>query len=360
MQFEKGEVHLKNIHMLRLEIEKDIDVCNNFSKREGSKKLYDEMIAKYSVIDENFSKNLPTNGKTASLGQAFDYTPELKAVASKLKMMLAVDDAECNYTDNPIKLKAIELLDRGKKIAVEEYCPAENGHGIPRVRGPLFNAWMSEVNIFNERNLKGHPLHDSIFSTFFHRNNKPSACSEMIGFFEALVNDNEFWGEPLNTYEISIKKQEKQSMSNKVFIVHGHDNAATESMARFLEKAGFEAIILHEQADGGMTIIEKIEKYTDVAFAVVLYTECDVGRAKEKTEEENRSRARQNVVFEHGYLIGKLGRSRVCALVKGDVETPGDISGVVYVTMDEAGAWKIQLCKNMKVAGLEFDYSKIV
>lgn len=149
-------------------------------------------------------------------------------------------------------------------------------------------------------------------------------------------------------------------MSNKVFIVHGHDELAVQEMARTLEKWGFDAIILHEQADQGLTIIEKIEKYTDVDYAVVLYTECDYGRAKEEAKENEKFRARQNVVFEHGYLISKLHRDHVCALVKGNVETPGDISGVVYVAMDSNGAWKMQLAKNMKAAGLNIDMDKFL
>ncbi len=104
------------------------------------------------------------------------------------------------------------------------------------------------------------------------------------------------------------------------------------------EESEFEAIILHEQASAGKTVIEKIETITDVAFAVVLYTPCNKGRAKETKVEYERNRARQNVIFEHGYLIAKLGRERVCALVISDIETPGDISGIVYIPMDDAGA----------------------
>lgn len=148
------------------------------------------------------------------------------------------------------------------------------------------------------------------------------------------------------------------SIHHKVFIVHGHDTAAKLEMARTLEKAGFEAIILHEQASAGKTVIEKIEANTDVAFAVVLYTPCDIGRSKEAKVDEERSRARQNVVFEHGYLIGKLGRECVSALVKGNTETPGDISGVVYITMDDTGAWKMALSKEMTNAGLQVDMNK--
>ncbi len=127
-----------------------------------------------------------------------------------------------------------------------------------------------------------------------------------------------------------------------------------------MEKIGFDAIILHEQPDAGKTIIEKIEAYTDVSFAVVLYTECDLGRAKEAEVDDERYRARQNVVFEHGYLIGKLGRDKVCALVKGNVETPGDITGVVYTKMDDNGAWKLQLVRNMKATGLDVDANRLM
>ena len=105
--------------------------------------------------------------------------------------------------------------------------------------------------------------------------------------------------------------------------------------------------------------MKKIESNTDVDFAVVLYTECDLGRDKTQTQENEKYRARQNVVFEHGYLIGKLGRNRVCAFVKGDVETPGDISGVVYVPMDKNDGWKIRLVNNMKAVGLVADMNKI-
>ena len=146
---------------------------------------------------------------------------------------------------------------------------------------------------------------------------------------------------------------------SKVFIVHGHDNAAKESLARFVEKIGLEAIILHEQASSGQTIIEKIEENTNVGFAIVLYTACDVGASKEE-KDQLKPRARQNVVFEHGYLIGKIGRKNVCALVKGNIETPNDISGVVYIKMDESKAWKYQVAKEMKACGYEFDPSKLL
>lgn len=101
----------------------------------------------------------------------------------------------------------------------------------------------------------------------------------------------------------------------KVFIVHGHDDALKLDVARFVEKLGLEAIILHEQSSNGRTIIEKIEANTNVGFGIVLYSPCDVGG---KVNESLNDRARQNVVFEHGYLTGKLGRENVAVIVTSD------------------------------------------
>lgn len=144
----------------------------------------------------------------------------------------------------------------------------------------------------------------------------------------------------------------------KVFIVHGRDDLAKTEAARFIEKLGFSAIILHEQASSGKTIIEKIEAHTNVGFAVVLYTPCDIGGLAD--EKAQKLRARQNVVFEHGYLIGKLGRHNVCALVKGDVEIPNDISGVVYVPLDTHGAWHLSVAKELRNAGYLVDMNKVI
>jgi len=146
---------------------------------------------------------------------------------------------------------------------------------------------------------------------------------------------------------------------SKVFIVHGHDDAAKEAAARFVENLGFKAIILHEQASSGKTIIEKIEANTNVGFAIVLYTPCDLGASKGE-KDHPKPRARQNVVFEHGYLMGKIGRENVCALVKGDIEKPTDISGVVYIPMDEGDSWKLAVAKEMKKSGYDVDFNKIL
>lgn len=136
---------------------------------------------------------------------------------------------------------------------------------------------------------------------------------------------------------------------SQIFIVHGHDELAKLELVEFISGLNLEPIVLHMQASSGRTIIEKIEHYSNVGFGIVLYTPCDVGSKVGSLT--GQYRARQNVVFEHGYLIGKLGRSRVSAIVKGGVEIPNDISGVVYVPMDDNGGWKEELKKEMRSVG---------
>lgn len=149
-------------------------------------------------------------------------------------------------------------------------------------------------------------------------------------------------------------REVRQTAADKVFIVHGHDEGACEATARFIEKLNLSPIILHEQVNGGRTIFEKLEHHSDVNFAVVLLTPDDVGGSATEKGSLN-PRARQNVILELGYFVGKLGRAHVCALHKGPIELPSDIVGVVYVDMDKAGAWRLLLARELRGAGFDVD-----
>lgn len=146
--------------------------------------------------------------------------------------------------------------------------------------------------------------------------------------------------------------------SKKVFIVHGSDAGAKETVARCLEKLGLDAVILHEQRNQGQTLIEKFEKNAaESSFAVVLLTPDDKGFS---TDAPHFGRPRQNVILELGYFIGKLGRDKVCALYKSDTEIPSDIHGIVYVPFDEHDAWKTKLAKELKSAGFQINSNALL
>lgn len=144
----------------------------------------------------------------------------------------------------------------------------------------------------------------------------------------------------------------------RAFIVHGRDNAPREAVARFLTGIGIEPVILHEQANRGDTVIEKLDRHRDVSFAVVLLTGDDEGRLIGAAELH--PRARQNVILELGYFVGCLGRKNVCALYRAPLELPSDWDGVVWVSLDERGAWKLDLARELKAAGFLVDLSNVV
>ena len=141
----------------------------------------------------------------------------------------------------------------------------------------------------------------------------------------------------------------------KIFIVHGHDGELKQSVARIIEKQGIKAIILSEQANKGRTIIEKFEDYSDVGGAICLFTADDLGRAK--NDATYNIRARQNVVLETGYFMGRLGRDHVVLLADKGIEMPSDLSGVVYA---DTGKWEIDLLKELAAMGYKVDLNKLL
>lgn len=173
----------------------------------------------------------------------------------------------------------------------------------------------------------------------------------------------EYWEEGS---EVDARSQEMDSVaprspleSNRVFIIHGHDAGTKETVARFIAQLGLEPVILHEQANQGRTIIEKFEDHSDVGYAIALITPDDTGSSI-KEPENVRQRARQNVIFEFGYFLGKLGRKNVVGLVRGDIEAPSDYSGVLYIPIDDSGAWRFLLIKELKSVGYEVDANKAI
>lgn len=156
-----------------------------------------------------------------------------------------------------------------------------------------------------------------------------------------------------------VRAEVTQPTGTGVFVVHGHHEALKQQVSRTVERlTGAAPIILHEQPDSGLTIIEKFESYAgDVRFAVVLLTADD--RGGPAASDQLHPRARQNVVFELGYFVGRLGRSRVTVLYDTGVELPSDMSGVLYTPADEAGAWRLKLAREMKAAGIPVDLNKL-
>jgi predicted nucleotide-binding protein len=183
------------------------------------------------------------------------------------------------------------------------------------------------------------------------------------GYLEGLLAklEDEASSQARMSTQLAVGNVAGTATTREVFVVHGHDGEAKETVARFLTKLDLEPIILHEQANQGRTIIEKFEtSSTHVAFAVVLLTPDDLGCAATASKDDLHPRARQNVILELGYFMGRLGRTRVCALYKGGVELPSDFQGVVYIEFDSAGAWKTQLAQELVEAKLTINLEGLI
>lgn len=224
-------------------------------------------------------------------------------------------------------------------------------------------------NSFNNENSDYKKHYDNVNSLYFIGLGSDSSSEKLkelkkdiqnkIHNLESLVEKVELLKSEI---EISSTKRPvidtgKVNITN-VFIVHGHDTAVQQSVARTIEKLGLAPIILHEQANAGRTVIENFETHSNVGFAIILLSDDDEG--KSKVEIELKKRARQNVVMELGYFMGKLGRSRVLPLYSKGVELPSDIHGLLYVPLDEAGNWKFSIVKELKEAGYEVDANRLL
>ena len=223
-----------------------------------------------------------------------------------------------------------------------------------------FKAWRTDVqlclsSLYGEKSIQLKNFNNRLFS--------PIVSVTGTDLHGPYVQDLETTKKEFERYigdfedENSNANVEKNGLlNNKVFVVHGHDGELKEKVARRLEQQDIEAIILSEQVNRGRTIIEKIEAYSDVHVAIALFTQDDIGAAKEEKENQ-KYRARQNVVFEAGYFMGYLGRENVILIADENVEIPGDLSGMVYTTKDN---WELEMLKELNAAGMKIDMNKLL
>lgn len=195
---------------------------------------------------------------------------------------------------------------------------------------------------------------DSVFERAFN-----SGKNELLNLLDVMVEDIQL---DTTTYEHKNLNSNSAILSRRIFIVHGHNEEMKLAVARTIEKLKLEPIILHEQPNKGRTIIEKFADSSDVTFAIILLSADDI--AYKKTDEQNNAkyRARQNVIFELGYFIGKLGRERVFALheVEDNLEIPSDYNGVLFVPFDKPGKWQFDLVRELKALGISVDANHVL
>ena len=261
-------------------------------------------------------------------------------------------------TENSLE-KTNRLIEEGKSFTYENFASSRSSGGYPASISPEYAGWKAKVDAFLAARFG---KSGAIYETFKKGDNIEiigwgaehflDQISTIIGALLAAIDILE----NIPTSKFSDLKVIDKSNS-RVFIVHGHDDVLKSQLEIFLAEIGLEPIVLHRKADEGLTIIEKFEKHSDVGYAFILLTPDDVGYTVSEdslldTERQKEKRARQNVIFEFGYFVAKLGRQRVCCLYKEGVTLPTDISGILYkkvnIAVEEVA---FSILKDIKAAG---------
>lgn len=260
--------------------------------------------------------------------------------------------------------KAIEqlelLIETGHKFTYQNFS-GKSANGYPTSFSPQWIAWQTRVRsivvkLFGESSAHNAAMKAALAVPV--QGNGPEKFEECKNYIIGILRT------AIDTLKDDVFSEVKSDsaeapgrFSNKVFVVHGHDEGAKTALEVFLGEIGLEPIVLHRQPDQGQTIIEKFEKHSDVGYAFILLTPDEIAysRSQEAVDEKSRKvelRARPNVIFEFGYFVGKLGRSRVCCLYTGNVALPTDVSGMIYKSYSkgiEDAAYAIM--KDLKASG---------
>lgn len=227
---------------------------------------------------------------------------------------------------------------------------------------PEFSAWKMKTlrflrDVYSEDSLEYKDFNKRPFSLIMFSSSTPhsdfvEACQRQLKRVKSIFK--EYLKDMENEVEANDENIQYSNLNSKIFIVHGHDKALQQEVARIIEKQGLQPIILNEQTNQGRTIIEKIEHYSDVQAAICLFTPDDEGKSNKESKYNNR--ARQNVVFETGYFLGKLGRNRLVIIADSELELPSDMQGVVYTNIN----WKFELLKELNAMGYTIDLNKLI
>jgi predicted nucleotide-binding protein len=254
-------------------------------------------------------------------------------------------------------------MDRDKKIELLDERISEANYGKPKD----FDVWRQTTEVVL-RSVLGdtNPLYTSFREVHYGlpawtdatppdvwERAQANGVIEVIAILKAAKIEVELTG------GLPESKAEQIVGGKQVFIVHGHSDARKHEVARFVARlTKNEPIILHEQANGGRTIIEKFELHAaDAGYAIIIATGDDVGRARGSAAE--RPRARQNVVFELGFFFAALGRARTALLYEDGVENPSDIGGLAYIPLDDSGGWKLLLARELEGAGIGVEWAAL-
>ena len=150
-----------------------------------------------------------------------------------------------------------------------------------------------------------------------------------------------------------------KSKERKVLIIHGRDEEKMTMIAGFLKKLDLEPFLPDDAVGEGVNLLEKYKHYEDAVFAITLLTADDMGYPQGEPDEP-KPRPAQNVIFELGFLMGRLEPNLVCALYEEGLDLPSEFKGSVLIPYDEGGMWKLLVARALKMANVDVDLNKAI
>lgn len=275
------------------------------------------------------------------------------------------EDRGVGVMARPSKAKAIERLEKVLKEIPNLKKMERNSNEFKKWHR---NVEITIANTFEDKSEYVKKFQNVRYSLIFFSTGTPKSkfqeayvegLDSVASMLQSMIEEiEEYWEGNEQQEKILDPSIKVSKYDNRIFVVHGRDDAAREAVARFIEQLELEPVILNEKSNQGMTIIEKFEHHSHVGFAIVLLTPDDKGSLR-GGENQLKFRARQNVIFELGFFIGRLGRERVCALTRGKIEIPSDYTGVAHIPLDSEDAWKMKLVQELKAAGFDIDANRV-
>lgn len=152
-----------------------------------------------------------------------------------------------------------------------------------------------------------------------------------------------------------------RSTSHRIFVVSGSDVEMKKAINEALTKLRLVPLILCEEPSQGRKIVERFDDYADVSFAIVLLSPDDFVYSKNEPPGKRKLKSRQDVVFDLGFLLGKLGKDNVLVFFREyeGFEIP-DFEGIKLAAFDNRGSWKLSLIRELSKSGFQLDSDRIL
>lgn len=131
------------------------------------------------------------------------------------------------------------------------------------------------------------------------------------------------------------------STDNKAVVLHG-SKKIRDFVAKVLEENQMEAVVLKDKSG----VIDDFDNHEDAHHFIVILSNDDIGAAKSKIN-NLKPRARQNVILELGYILGKIGSGKVIILYENDVEIPSVLRGVTTLKLT-GKSWQKKLAREIQ------------